>query len=42
VIEQEESYTSKASSLDVDFLPVWNADNPQIKAGLSTQIAMAH
>ena len=29
VIEQEESYTSKASSLDVDFLPVWNADNPK-------------
>ncbi|WP_254172982.1 RNA-guided endonuclease InsQ/TnpB family protein [Planktothrix pseudagardhii] len=29
VIEQEESYTSKASSLDVDVLPVWNADNPK-------------
>lgn len=28
VIEQEESYTSKASSLDGDMLPVWNADNP--------------
>jgi putative transposase len=29
VVEQEESYTSKASSLDADILPVWNADNPQ-------------
>ena len=29
VIEQEESYTSKASSLDADVLPVWNADNPK-------------
>lgn len=29
VIEQEESYTSKASSLDADILPVWNADNPR-------------
>jgi len=29
VIEQEESYTSKASSLDSDLLPVWNADNPK-------------
>ena len=28
VIEQEESYTSKASSLDGDPLPVWNADRP--------------
>ena len=28
-VEQEESYTSKASSLDGDFLPTWNADNPQ-------------
>ncbi|WP_293085822.1 transposase [Moorena sp. SIO4A1] len=27
--EQEESYTSKASSLDQDELPVWNADNPK-------------
>jgi IS605 OrfB family transposase len=27
-IEQEESYTSKASSLDRDELPVYNADNP--------------
>ncbi|AOY82078.1 transposase [Moorena producens JHB] len=27
--EQEESYTSKASSLDKDKLPVWNADNPK-------------
>ncbi|NEO94790.1 MAG: IS200/IS605 family element transposase accessory protein TnpB [Moorea sp. SIO3G5] len=29
LIEQEESYTSKASSLDKDELPVWNADNPK-------------
>ncbi|KAM3114445.1 RNA-guided endonuclease InsQ/TnpB family protein [Phormidesmis sp. 146-33] len=29
VIEQEESYTSKASSLDGDPVPVWNADNPR-------------
>ena len=28
-LEQEESYTSKASFLDLDFLPVYNADNPQ-------------
>jgi IS605 OrfB family transposase len=28
VIEQEESYTSKASSLDGDPLPVWNASRP--------------
>lgn len=28
-IEQEESYTSKASFLDRDELPVYNADNPQ-------------
>ncbi len=27
-IEQEESYTSKASSLDRDELPIYNADNP--------------
>ena len=27
--EQEESYTSKASFLDADELPVYNADNPQ-------------
>ncbi len=27
-IEQEESYTSKASSLDLDKMPVYNADNP--------------
>jgi IS605 OrfB family transposase len=27
-IEQEESYTSKASSLDRDEMPVYNADNP--------------
>ena len=27
-IEQEESYTSKASSLDKDEIPVYNADNP--------------
>lgn len=26
--EQEESYTSKASALDSDELPVYNADNP--------------
>ena len=26
-IEQEESYTSKSSSLDKDILPAWNADN---------------
>lgn len=29
VAEQEESYTSKASALDGDILPVWNADSPQ-------------
>ena len=28
-IEQEESYTSKASFFDNDMLPVYNADNPQ-------------
>ena len=28
-IEQEESYTSKASFLDRDEMPVYNADNPQ-------------
>ena len=28
-IEQEESYTSKASFLDNDKLPIYNADNPQ-------------
>lgn len=28
-VEQEESYTSKASFLDADELPVYNADNPQ-------------
>ena len=28
-VEQEESYTSKASFLDLDFLPVYNADNPR-------------
>ncbi|GGA49988.1 hypothetical protein [Okeania sp. KiyG1] len=27
-IEQEESYTSKASFLDGDRIPVYNADNP--------------
>ena len=27
-VEQEESYTSKASSLDRDELPIYNADNP--------------
>ena len=27
-IEQEESYTSKASFLDLDFLPIYNADMP--------------
>ncbi len=27
-VEQEESYTSKASSLDRDQIPVYNADNP--------------
>ena len=26
--EQEESYTSKASFLDSDIIPVYNADNP--------------
>jgi putative transposase len=31
VIEQEESYTSKASALDGDTLPTWNADNPQTR-----------
>ena len=28
-VEQEESYTSKASFFDLDFLPVYNADNPK-------------
>ena len=28
-VEQEESYTSKASFLDLDFFPVYNADNPR-------------
>ena len=28
-VEQEESYTSKASFLDGDEIPVYNADNPQ-------------
>ena len=28
-IEQEESYTSKASFLDKDEIPIYNADNPQ-------------
>ena len=28
-VEQEESYTSKASFLDDDELPIYNADNPQ-------------
>ena len=28
-VEQKESYTSKASFLDLDFLPVYNADNPK-------------
>ena len=28
-VEQEESYTSKASFLDQDDLPTYNADNPQ-------------
>ncbi len=27
-LEQEESYTSKASFLDGDEIPVYNADNP--------------
>ncbi len=27
-VEQEESYTSKASSFDRDEMPVYNADNP--------------
>jgi transposase len=27
VVEQEESYTSKASALDGDTLPIWNADS---------------
>ena len=27
-IEQEESYTSKASFLDLDFLPVYDAEKP--------------
>jgi IS605 OrfB family transposase len=30
-LEQEESYTSKASSLDRDNIPVYNADNPSKK-----------
>ena len=29
VVEQEESYTSKASFFDNDELPIYNADNPQ-------------
>ncbi|MBR8831377.1 MAG: IS200/IS605 family transposase ISAsp8 [Chroococcopsis gigantea SAG 12.99] len=29
VAQQEESYTSKASALDNDAIPIWNADNPQ-------------
>jgi IS605 OrfB family transposase len=32
VFEQEESYTSQASFIDNDDLPVWNADNPVEKA----------
>ena len=28
-LEQEESYTSKASFFDLDILPVYNADNPE-------------
>ena len=28
-LEQEESYTSKASFLDLDYIPIYNADNPQ-------------
>ncbi len=28
-VEQEESYTSKASFLDSDRIPVYNADNPR-------------
>lgn len=28
LVEQEESYTSKASLLDLDEIPVYNADNP--------------
>ena len=28
-VKQEESYTSKASFLDKDIIPVYNADNPQ-------------
>ena len=28
-VEQEESYTSKASFLDLDDIPIYNADNPQ-------------
>ncbi|MGL5793099.1 MAG: RNA-guided endonuclease InsQ/TnpB family protein, partial [Waterburya sp.] len=30
-VEQEESYTSKASSLDKDDIPIYNADNPSQK-----------
>ncbi len=30
-VEQEESYTSKASSLDQDDIPIYNADNPSQK-----------
>lgn len=30
-VEQEESYTSKASSLDKDDIPVYNTDNPSQK-----------
>jgi putative transposase len=30
-VEQEESYTSKASSLDRDSIPIYNADNPSKK-----------
>lgn len=28
-MEQEESYTSKASALDLDIIPIYNQDNPQ-------------
>lgn len=35
--EQEESYTSKASAIDGDEIPVYNADNPNISTSLSSK-----
>ncbi|MDJ0531585.1 MAG: transposase [Xenococcaceae cyanobacterium MO_207.B15] len=34
-VEQEESYTSRANSLNRDFMPVYNADNPTTKVKFS-------